>query len=132
MIAVNTAIARVAADGMPIASISFSLKSAVATLWLSRQGVIGIMPTAQAASSSIKAVDETPAPVSGSPSTTTAQPSAGQRKTGLPDPSVKPTPIDPAVPPRPYNLDQLVSERSKAETDLDDMITEMRGRMKGR
>src|SRR6476660_6598744 len=39
MIAVNTAIARVAPDGLPITSISFSLKSSVATQWLMEQGV---------------------------------------------------------------------------------------------
>jgi serine protease Do len=36
------------------------------------------------------------------------------------------------VPGRPYNLDQLVSDRAKAEADLDNMMSEMRGRMKGR
>src|SRR5215813_8975349 len=39
MIAVNTAIARVAPDGLPITSISFSLKSSVATQWLRDQHV---------------------------------------------------------------------------------------------
>src|SRR5262247_970726 len=39
MIAVNTAIARVAPDGLPITSISFSLKSSVATQWLREQGL---------------------------------------------------------------------------------------------
>src|SRR5215213_4534416 len=39
MVGINTAIARVAADGMPITSISFSLKSNVARQWLSQQGV---------------------------------------------------------------------------------------------
>ena len=34
MVGVNTAIARVASDGLPITSISFSLKSSVATQWL--------------------------------------------------------------------------------------------------
>jgi serine protease Do len=47
-------------------------------------------------------------------------------------PSVKPSQMDPPMPTRPYNLDQLVSERSKAEADLDNMIMEMRARMKGR
>jgi serine protease Do len=36
------------------------------------------------------------------------------------------------MPARPYNLDQLLSERSKAEADLENMITEMREKMKGR
>src|SRR4026208_1575179 len=39
MIAVNTAIARVAPDGLPITSISFSLKSSVAAQWLRGQGL---------------------------------------------------------------------------------------------
>ncbi|MFO0730915.1 MAG: trypsin-like peptidase domain-containing protein [Nitrospiraceae bacterium] len=38
MVGVNTAIARVAADGMPITSISFALKSSVAAGWLHTQG----------------------------------------------------------------------------------------------
>jgi serine protease Do len=33
---------------------------------------------------------------------------------------------------RPYNLDQLISDRAKAEADLDSMMSEMRGRMRGR
>ena len=37
MIGVNTAIARVASDGLPITSISFSLKSNVAAQWLREQ-----------------------------------------------------------------------------------------------
>ena len=39
MIGVNTAIARVAPDGLPINSIGFSLKSSVARQWLREQGV---------------------------------------------------------------------------------------------
>ena len=39
MIGINTAIARVASDGLPLASISFSLKSNVAAQWLREQGV---------------------------------------------------------------------------------------------
>src|SRR4026209_2906309 len=39
MIGVNTAIARVASDGLPITSISFALKSSVAGQWLWEQGV---------------------------------------------------------------------------------------------
>jgi serine protease Do len=38
----------------------------------------------------------------------------------------------PSVPARPYNLDQLISDRAKAEADLDSMMSEMRGKMKGR
>ncbi|MCI0426716.1 MAG: hypothetical protein L0Z46_01710 [Nitrospiraceae bacterium] len=51
------------------------------------------------------------------------------------DLSLKPTmksDVPQPVPVRPYNLDQLISDRAKAEADLDSMISEMRGRMKGR
>jgi serine protease Do len=40
--------------------------------------------------------------------------------------------VTPPTPARPYNLDELISDRAKAEADLDNMISEMRGRMKGR
>jgi hypothetical protein len=40
--------------------------------------------------------------------------------------------VDQPVPSRPYNLGQLISDRTKAEADLDSMMSEMRGRMKGR
>ena len=33
---------------------------------------------------------------------------------------------------RPYNLDQLISDRAKAEADLDSMMSEMREEMNGR
>jgi len=41
MIGVNTVIARVASDGLPINSIGFSFKSSVARQWLREQGVGG-------------------------------------------------------------------------------------------
>ena len=41
-------------------------------------------------------------------------------------------PLSTHPPARAYNLDELVSDRSKAEADLDRMISEMRGRMKER
>ena len=46
-------------------------------------------------------------------------------------PTIKPDAVQ-GVPGRPYNLDQLLSDRAKAEADLDNMMSEMRGRMKGR
>jgi len=115
MIGVNTAIARVAQDGLPITSISFSLKSNVAVQWLREQGMGGGTVKGPAVSSSqTKATAQVQSPKSDGPA----------------KPTTKPDVIDQA--PRPYNLDQLVSERAKAEADLTDMITEMRGRMKGR
>lgn len=123
MIGINTAIARVAKDGLPITSISFSLKSSVAAQWLREQGVgvqVSPLPTGQMQ------------PATDQPLTPSVQP---QAKPAQPDLSLKPTmkpETAPPVPARPYNLDQLISDRAKAEADLDSMMSEMRGKMKGR
>ncbi len=129
MIGVNTAIARVASDGLPITSISFSLKSSVATQWLREQGVGtrtgqgAPLPTGQMQS----AIDQQPAP-SVQPQAKPPQPPQSDLQLKQ---MVKPEVVQP-VPVRPYNLDELISDRAKAEADLDSMMSEMRGRMKGR
>jgi serine protease Do len=132
MIGVNTAIARVAADGLPITSISFSLKSSVATQWLRDQHV-AVQPGngAPGGMGQTKvATDGTPSgpPVQSPPQ---AKPTPSPKAEGLNKPPVKPDIVD-STPARPYNLDQLISDRNKAEADLENMISEMRGRMKGR
>lgn len=127
MVGVNTAIARVASDGLPITSISFSLKSSVATQWLREQGV-GVqgmpLPTGQLRS----AVDDQPRAPLVQPQAKPVQPP--QSDLSL-KPRTKPEVVQPG-PARPYNLDELISDRAKAEADLDSMMSEMRGRMKGR
>lgn len=130
MIGVNTAIARVAADGLPITSISFSLKSNVATRWLGEQGV-----SAQEA----QAPSDTPR-LSSSASRSTSLPSGPTTQpANLPAAPIITAPSVPAeltqqtVPsPRPYNLDRLINERSRAEADLEEMIKDMRGKLTGR
>jgi serine protease Do len=129
MIGVNTAIARVASDGLPITSISFSLKSSVATQWLREQGVVvragrgTPLPTGQMQ----PATDQPLAPL--------VQPQAKPVQPPQSDLSLKQTmkpDVAQPIPARPYNLDQLISDRAKAEADLENMMSEMRGRMKGR
>ncbi len=126
MIGVNTAIARVASDGLPIMSISFSLKSSVATQWLREQGV-GARGTTLPTGQMQPATDQSIAP--------SVPPQAKPVQPPRSDLSLKPT-MKPEVvqqaPARPYNLDELISDRAKAEADLDSMMSEMRGRMKGR
>jgi serine protease Do len=129
MIGVNTAIARVASDGLPITSISFSLKSSVATQWLREQGV------------GARAGRGTPLPAgqvqpaTDQPLAPSVRPQAKPVQPPQPDLQLKQT-VKPEVvqsgPARPYNLDELISDRAKAEADLDSMMSEMRGRMKGR
>jgi serine protease Do len=126
MIGVNTAIARVASDGLPITSISFSLKSSVAAQWLQEHGV-GIrgipLPTGQMQT----AIDQPFAPSVQSQ----VKPAQPPQSDLLRKSTTKPEVVQP-VPARPYNLDQLISDRAKAEADLDSMMSEMRGNMKGR
>lgn len=126
MIGVNTAIARVASDGLPITSISFSLKSSVATQWLREQGV-GVRPGkgTPLATGQVQ-------PATAQPLAPSVQPQAKLLQPPRSDLSFKPAmkpDVAPPVPGRPYNLDQLISDRAKAEADLEDMIKDMRGKM---
>jgi serine protease Do len=131
MIGINTAIVRVAPDGLPITSISFSLKSSVATQWLRDQHVAVLQAngTPTGTGQTKVATDGPTAPPVQSPQQ--ARPIPAPRADVLNKPPVKPDIVDPS-PARPYDLDQLISDRSRAEADLDGMISEMRGRMKGR
>jgi len=130
MIAVNTAIVRVAPDGLPITSISFSLKSDVATRWLKEQGVsrqeVGTPPTVPLTQTNAAA--DLPAKSSPQPQAKSVQPP----KVAAPAPPTSKQGSAEPPPARPYNLDLLVSDRAKAEADLEGMISEMRGRMKER
>jgi serine protease Do len=130
MIGVNTAIARVAPDGMPITSISFSLKSNVAKQWLRDQGV----STREAlAHSDTRGVDKSTERALLLPRAHTPQPGNSLADPPTPSPSLSPVVKAQTVPsPRPYNLDRLINERNRAETDLEDMIKEMRGKLGGR
>jgi serine protease Do len=120
MVGINTAIARLSPDGLAITNISFSLKSNVAKQWLREQGVVF-----QESSSEKPALDKTA-------SRSIARP--GEQST-TPDNPIAPTVTSPSSPltasSRPYNLDRLISERSRAEADLEDMIKEMRGKFRG-
>ncbi len=126
MVGVNTAIARVAPDGLPITSISFSLKSSVATKWLKDQGVV-LRGRQLPAGQTQPAADQPPA----QPPQPQPKPVSPPQADLSPKPTIKPQVIQPA-PVRPYNLDELISDRAKTEADLDSMMFEMRGRMKGR
>jgi serine protease Do len=130
MIGVNTAIARVAPDGLPITSISFSLKSNVAKRWLREQGV----SVHEAVASSGTPGPDKPAgrstPLPSGSATEPANPPADPTIASASPPPQ--TATQTVTSPRPYNLDRLISERSRAEADLEDMIKEMRGKFGGR
>ena len=128
MIGVNTAIARVAPDGLPITSISFSLKSNVAKRWLNEQSVSPQEARApsEAAPLPDKSAGRSAYLPSGPP------PASQSAPTASPSPATPSQPPAQVAPPRPYNLDRLVSERNRAEADLEDMIKEMRGKFGGR
>ena len=130
MIGVNTAIARVAPDGLPITSISFSLKSNVAKRWMREQGVSAREALAHS---------DTPAPDKSAdrsillPHGQTTPPGNPPTAPTIASPSPSPEVAAQTVTsPRPYNLDRLISERNRAEAELEDMIKEMRGKLGGR
>jgi serine protease Do len=127
MIGVNTAIARVAPDGLMITSISFSLKSNVAKRWLHDQG--GSAQEALAPSDT-PTLDKSAGSSTPLPSRQTTQ--AAKSPTIASPFSSPQLAAQPVTPPRPYNLDRLISERNRAEADLEDMIKEMRGKLGGR
>lgn len=131
VIGINTAIARVAPDGLPLASINFSLKSTVATRWLREQGMMVAhegSPSAHTRAATEVPQSQTPQP-SQAPGPLPSQPS----QPAVPSQPSVPAKPDSRVPPaQPYNLDDLVSDWRKAEADLEDMMSEMRGRIKGR
>lgn len=119
MIGVNTAIARLAADGMPITGINFSLKSRVVHRWLETQHqtfIVGdlAIPNDESnppsSAKSPKASREVPAPVI--------------------SPSVDVSPAQ--SPSRSYDLDSLLRTLRDTEVEMDDLIQEMRGKMYGK
>ncbi len=128
MIGVNTAIARVAPDGLPITNISFSLKSSVAKRWLREQG-IGLPPALAPSQALDKAGGRSVPLPSGQPVLPAYPPVASKAAPSPPSTQSAPEPVPPS---RPYNLDRLINERSQAEADLEDMIKDMRSKLGGR
>jgi len=123
MIGINTAIARLASDGVAITNISFSLKSNVAKRWLQDQGV---------SFREVLAADR-PAPDT---SASRSIPPLGEYHTLPQNPPASAMTAPPSPPiaasAKPYNLDRLISERSRAEADLEEMIKDMRNKFGGR
>src|SRR5262245_47390724 len=123
MVGINTAIARLSSDGLPITSISFSLKSNVAKRWLQDEGV----SFQQMSTPDRPALDKSVSRSTPLPGEHTPQPENPPAAPTIPSPS---SPL--AASSRPYNLDRLISERSRAEADLEAMIKEMRSKFRDR
>lgn len=134
VVGVNTAIARVAADGMPITSISFSLKSNVARKWLREQGVVlvaGTTPSEAPPAKSKPALPATDKPSFQTGSEVTPDPVVVQPKektvqSPKPAPSKPPAVAQAPPPAHPYDLDQVVDELARAEAEMEDMIKDSR------
>src|SRR5881296_3213043 len=120
IIGVNTAIARLAPDGLPITSISFALKSSVARSWLRSQAV-----PVEYASGPLERPERLPVP-------TQAPIQATPAETASPAPKASPPKATAPPPPqvhtelRPYDMDMLIRSTSKEEQELDQMMKEMR------
>ena len=132
MIGVNTAIARLADDGMPITNINFSIKAQVAQRWLQDQHVVVAVETSP------------PSPPVAPPSNAVApQVIAPPSNATAPRPLKPPASHDPAHQPRasvshrstapqPYRLDTLLNTLRHTETAMDDLMQEMSRKTRGR
>ena len=132
IIGVNTAIARLASDGLPITSISFSVKSSVARTWLREQAVLVDYAPARTEPPPVPA-QAPQAPIAAPPEKPAAPPpqapAAAAPKAEPPKP-VPPPQVHTEV--RPYDLDGLIRDQREAERDLDEMMKEMRKKTKPR
>jgi len=130
IIGVNTSIARLAADGLPITSISFALKSSVARTWLRAQTVsvdYAMLPVEPppAAPEPTKPAGPSPVP----PVADAPQPPAPKV---APPKSTQPSGERVYTEKRPYDLEGLVRGFAQVERELSDMADEMRKRTKPR
>jgi serine protease Do len=127
IIGVNTAIARLASDGLPIMSISFAVKSSVARTWLREQAVIVDYASAQPERPPVPA-QAPQAPITPAPEKPAVPPAAAAPT--APSPKTAPPPqVHTEV--RPYSLDEVIREaQSEAERDLDQMMKNMRQKTK--
>ncbi len=120
IIGVNTAIARLAPDGLPITSISFALKSSVARTWLRSQAV-----PVDYASGPLERPERLPVPTQAPIQATPAEPASPAPKASPPKATAPPPPqVHTEV--RPYDLDSLIQGQREAEQELDQMMKEMR------
>ena len=130
IIGVNTSIARLASDGLPIMSISFAVKSSVARTWLREQAVM-----VDYVGGSLTLPERPPVPAQAPIEATPEKPAS--------PPSQAPAVMAPTAPPpkatapqvhtevRPYSLDELIrGARSEAEQELDQMMKDMRQKTK--
>ena len=117
MVAINSNIARLGDDGLPITGVNFSIKSSVVKDWMKQKGRVvkyGTRPlTSEAAAPDEKAVKE-PEPVKAEPPKKKPERIVPEEKDEL------------VTPPRPYDYDELL----KAEEELEDMIKDIKGKMK--
>ena len=134
IIGVNTAIARLASDGLPIMSISFAVKSSVARTWLRAQMVMVDYASAQPERPPVPAqapqapqAPTTPAPEK--PAVPPVQAPAVSAPMPAPPKTAPPPQVHTEV--RPYSLDEVIREaNSEAERDLDQMMKNMRQKTK--
>jgi serine protease Do len=125
IIGVNMAIARLAADGVPIMSISFALKSSVARAWLREQGVMVDYASASPEPSPVPA-QAPQAPITPAPDKPASPPAPAPPAAA---PKAPPPQVHTEV--RPYSLDELIrGANSEAERDLDQMMKDMRPKTK--
>ncbi|TAL09278.1 MAG: trypsin-like serine protease [Nitrospirae bacterium] len=121
IVGVNTSIARLASDGLPITSISFAVKSSVARTWLREQGVMVNYASVSPERPPVPAQ----APITAAPEKPVSPP---VQAPVVAAPKAEPPKVHTEV--RPYDLDGLIRGQREAEQDLDRMMQDMRQKTK--
>ena len=146
IVGVNTSIARLASDGLPITSISFSVKSNVARTWLREQGVMleyaarpvepppapAQLPATSAPTSATPQAPATSPPAGPAPQPPASTPPVATAPKAQPPKAAAPPPPQVHTEVRPYNLDGLVRGLRQAEQEMNQLMDEMRQKTKPR
>lgn len=118
MVAVNSNIARISKDGLAITGINYSIKSSVAVKWLNDNGYRVAYGKGPVMEPQITSADAPAGQPNGSPAAKPAQ---------AKEVHVKAEQKRFETPKKPYDYDALLKA---AEKDLEDMMEEMRGKMR--
>lgn len=136
LVGVNTSIARLAKDGLPITSISFAIKSSVAREWLSRQGVKLDYASEAVEREPVTRHEPVTAPPASSAPRVASPPKAEPEKPVVPAVPQATLPKTPAAPapqgpqvhtdPHPFKEAALYEHIRRLESQMEDLAEEMR------
>lgn len=130
MVGINSSIARLGAGNMPITGVNFAIKSSVVKKWLEKQGIVVAYgrETLKKEAPAIKAEATKPPPKVEEKTVQVQETKPAAQKPAEKAKETKPAPVEKTLTPkRPYDMNALIKETEK---EMEDMITEMKGKIK--